>query len=48
MDEQCKKILDALNWLKSELRDEEHPKLTKVRNDYKIQTLKQLIKKLSE
>ena len=43
-----KEILDVLNWLKSELSEAEHPKLTKTINHDRVRTLKYLIYKLSE
>lgn len=45
------KILDILNWCKSELKQETNPKMGKTMNPYrseKIIFLRKIIKKLSE
>ena len=46
MTRQEKRRLDLLNWLKSELAEAEHPKMSKVKNHEKIELLKQIIEKL--
>ena len=47
MTAQDKKILDVINWVKSDLSQEENPKLSKTQTPYRIEKIR-FLRKLEE
>jgi len=47
LEEAKKKVTDTLNWAKSELKEEEHSKLSKIMNPYRTEKIRFLRKTIN-